>query len=113
MFIETLGKIHFTEDGASSNSIYINAKDGTLNAVCYAIDARPAVSLTWTVNDVAVNASVIKHEPIKRGKYSYTNTTSELSVFLLGKSGKITCTSQMKYRSENTSVVIHYNLYGK
>lgn len=97
-------------------TIYVNLNE-TFVAECHAIDARPAVSLTWTVNDETVDATMLKHESIKKGKYTYTTTSAELIMKFESNEGNITCTSfshkETKYPVNEVVITVEYKTFGK
>ena len=97
--------------------VYVNTNE-IFQAECYAINARPTVSLTWTVNGQVVNAETSYTESTHlRGKYTYTNTTSELGVGLEEDHGLIACSSSLRNETGSyqlhISVTLPYITYGK
>lgn len=101
------------------NLVFVNMNE-TFTAECYAINARKTVNLTWTVDDhvLEFNESLVRQKSMKRGKYTYTNTTIALKTVLEGTRGKITCSSQTQrnldgYKLDETNFTLLYMTYGK
>lgn len=113
--VEVPPRLYMTIDEVkTSNETHQIDSCKPLFVACYAVEARPAVNLTWLLNDKVLDSNSVLHEVSKSPDNNETFDTVTLAQFRIkDEDGKISCEGSYSYAHSKFIVQANFVTYGK